>query len=298
MIKRGDKLYGYVYITTNEINGKQYIGKKVSPRFVPSYKGSGEILLKAIAKYGKENFSTSILQEYESKEDLEAGERKWIAHFNAVESKQFYNISRGGNGFDLGITKELLGEERYQEYIKNLSNGVKQSYDSVPGLRELRSQQLKERRPYMHNTEDGKRRHKEAMQRIRENRTEEEKAAIVAKQLATYHSRYAEHSVWENKTHPWTGKHHSEATKKKLAEYGKKLTGTANPNAKPGYITYNNEVVFSFSLKRDAYDYLRSVGLTKAERGSMSHGEVIKGYQIHTKSATTIESLSKEGQVE
>lgn len=47
--------YGYIYKTTNLINGKIYIGQYKSNLFDSQYKGSGVILRKAFAKYGKEN---------------------------------------------------------------------------------------------------------------------------------------------------------------------------------------------------------------------------------------------------
>ena len=49
-------MYGYVYITTNKITGKQYIGKHRAKKFDSSYKGSGKYLLRAFNKYGKDNF--------------------------------------------------------------------------------------------------------------------------------------------------------------------------------------------------------------------------------------------------
>lgn len=35
------KYFGYIYITTNTINGKQYIGQHISDTFDKNYKGSG-----------------------------------------------------------------------------------------------------------------------------------------------------------------------------------------------------------------------------------------------------------------
>ena len=53
--------YGYIYKTTNLINGKIYIGQHKSNLFDSQYKGSGVILRKAFAKYGKENFKVEII---------------------------------------------------------------------------------------------------------------------------------------------------------------------------------------------------------------------------------------------
>ena len=36
-------MYGYIYITTNLINGMKYIGKHKASMFDPAYKGSGKV---------------------------------------------------------------------------------------------------------------------------------------------------------------------------------------------------------------------------------------------------------------
>ena len=41
-------MYGYIYETTNLINGKKYIGKHKADCFDKSYIGSGTILTRAI----------------------------------------------------------------------------------------------------------------------------------------------------------------------------------------------------------------------------------------------------------
>lgn len=92
-------MIGYIYLTTNLINNKKYIGLHQAEKFEPErYLGSGLTIVKAIKAYGKENFSCELLESCDSLEDLNAAEKKWIAFYDAVESKEFYNIAAGGRG--------------------------------------------------------------------------------------------------------------------------------------------------------------------------------------------------------
>ena len=53
--------YGFVYITTNKINGKKYIGQRTYKKAGwEKYLGSGKLLRKAISRYGVENFEKEI----------------------------------------------------------------------------------------------------------------------------------------------------------------------------------------------------------------------------------------------
>ena len=55
-------MYGYIYITTNKLDGRKYIGKKKSEIFLGNkYLGSGVHLECAVKKYGKENFSVDFI---------------------------------------------------------------------------------------------------------------------------------------------------------------------------------------------------------------------------------------------
>ncbi len=86
---------GYIYLTTNTINGKQYIGKKTSSKFLgTSYLGSGRYLQNAVKTYGKENFTVELLECVDNKEDLTARELYWIDKYNAVKNEMFYNQTR------------------------------------------------------------------------------------------------------------------------------------------------------------------------------------------------------------
>lgn len=89
--------YGYIYKTTNLINGKSYIGQHKSKIFESTkYIGSGKFLNQAFKKYGKENFKCELLEWCENKDELNEKEKYWIKQYNAVENSNFYNIAPGG----------------------------------------------------------------------------------------------------------------------------------------------------------------------------------------------------------
>jgi hypothetical protein len=87
-----------IYETINLINGKRYIGKDTHND--SEYLGSGRILTKAIAKYGKENFKKIILECCNSIEELNSREKHWIKTTNAQKSVMYYNVGEGGEGGD------------------------------------------------------------------------------------------------------------------------------------------------------------------------------------------------------
>lgn len=119
-------MYGFVYITTNHVNGKQYIGQKKYDKSNKwkSYLGSGIILKRAIKKYGECNFSKEIIEECETKETLDEREKYWIDYYNAVDRDDFYNIASGGDGGNTiaGYSEEQM--EQYKEYKRKLHKKV------------------------------------------------------------------------------------------------------------------------------------------------------------------------------
>lgn len=141
--------YGYVYLTTNLINNKKYIGQHKSNKFDESYKGSGKRLQSAIEKYGWENFKCEILEWAESKEHLNDLEKLYISLNNAVESDNFYNLIRGGLGdsesglkfINDGIHNKKVKEDEIDEY---LSNGYKLGRTS-PDLNTIKKRSLSNR---------------------------------------------------------------------------------------------------------------------------------------------------------
>ena len=98
-------MYGFIYLTTNKLNDKKYIGMcKNTHR--ENYIGSGKLLKQAIKKYGKENFERTVLQECQTFEELSASEIYWIKFYNGVEDSNFYNLTSGGFGGNSEYLKE------------------------------------------------------------------------------------------------------------------------------------------------------------------------------------------------
>ena len=97
-IKRIKGLYGFIYVTTNLINGRKYVGqtKRDKKGNWKSYLGSGTILKLAIKKYGRENFHREIIDIAFNKNELNYLERYYTILFNSVEDNTWYNIIYGG----------------------------------------------------------------------------------------------------------------------------------------------------------------------------------------------------------
>lgn len=94
-------MYGYIYKTTNLINGKIYIGQKKSTEFLGNkYLGSGKYLKCAIQHYGENNFIVELLAIAESKDMLDELEILYIAKYGSTKHSVGYNITAGAVGGD------------------------------------------------------------------------------------------------------------------------------------------------------------------------------------------------------
>ena len=108
------------------------------PNIWKTYIGSGHALQNAIKKYGKENFQKVIISFANSDDELNQQEMDLINFLNAVEDKNYYNISNGlycnpwtnktkeeqeviKIKIRLKSRKNILSEEEYYKYINNLS---------------------------------------------------------------------------------------------------------------------------------------------------------------------------------
>ena len=108
--------YGFIYITTNMINGKKYIGQRRYYKGWEKYLGSGVNITRAIKKYGVENFKKDIIYIADSQKELNEKEMFYIDKYNALEDNNFYNIAKGGYSNPL--------EGKTDDEIKSIHNKI------------------------------------------------------------------------------------------------------------------------------------------------------------------------------
>jgi group I intron endonuclease len=110
------KIYNYVYLITNNLNGKIYVGKHSTYNLNDGYMGSGKLIKLAYNKYGIENFTKQILQFAETEEELNDLEMFYIKDLDA--KTKGYNLTDGGEG--------TVGYKMSEEAKHKISNFQKQ----------------------------------------------------------------------------------------------------------------------------------------------------------------------------
>jgi group I intron endonuclease len=94
----------YVYLLTNSVNSKMYVGKAYDPRLrwkshqKDALKGVKKRLYDAIRCYGSSVFELSILEECSSDQTALDAEKFWIARLNTMDPLCGYNMTPGGDG--------------------------------------------------------------------------------------------------------------------------------------------------------------------------------------------------------
>jgi hypothetical protein len=109
----------FIYKTTNLINNKTYIGIHQTENIDDSYIGSGLHFLRAVKKYGKQNFKREILEFCSSYDELLSKERVYVNE-DWVKDKSNYNLKTGGQ------SSGILSDESKMK----ISNTLKSKYAS------------------------------------------------------------------------------------------------------------------------------------------------------------------------
>lgn len=108
----------FVYLTTNLKNGKQYVGSHHTQNENDGYLGSGRIFLKAVKKYGKENFKREILKECDEIIEARKLEEYYINEFETLIPNGYNAAPKGGIGFK-GAFQSAYTKEKMSKAAKN-----------------------------------------------------------------------------------------------------------------------------------------------------------------------------------
>jgi group I intron endonuclease len=98
------KEFGVVYLVTNLVNGKKYVGQTVTgvekrwnDHVSGAYKKTPRFSLqRAIVKYGRESFTVDIIAADVPREQLNLVERVWIKVYDSMHRSKGYNMLPGG----------------------------------------------------------------------------------------------------------------------------------------------------------------------------------------------------------
>lgn len=147
-------MFYYLYKITNLVNGKIYVGVHKTSDLNDGYMGSGKVILRALKRYGTNNFKKEILEQFDCAEAMFAREKEIVTE-EFLARKDTYNLRRGGfGGFDhinktnknlygkngqpgfgaenLSSGKEMIirlkAAGRYEKYAKDMAHTIKETY--------------------------------------------------------------------------------------------------------------------------------------------------------------------------
>ncbi len=90
-------MHHILYKTTNQLNGRFYVGVHSTENLDDGYLGSGHLIRRAIKKHGSENFIREILSSHEDAASAFEAERE-LVNERFIQHPLCYNMSTGGCG--------------------------------------------------------------------------------------------------------------------------------------------------------------------------------------------------------
>lgn len=102
MAESDSKPYGVIYLVTNKVTGKVYVGQTIMS-LAARWKGhcnagKSSRLWLSIQAHGRENFTVEQIDAALDKQELDNLERFYIAVYEATNKETGYNFERGGAG--------------------------------------------------------------------------------------------------------------------------------------------------------------------------------------------------------
>ena len=297
--------YGFIYITTNLVNGKRYIGQRkfygTSKITWQDYLGSGTVLKRAINKYGEENFQKIILNIAYNENDLNQLETQYIKDYNAVVSKDFYNLASGGHGgntlagkteeemiqfkrkvskANAGINSAWYGKHHTQEEIEKIRNWNKGKIVSDETKLKMSNTQKTTESNFKgkHHSEEAKRKMSES--RKGRHLSDENKRKLIESHLG----KVTPDDVRQKISLSNRGKIKSIETREKISKANKgKLAGKKHPFAKSVFCIDTDEkfdTILDASIKYNVDN--SSIGkCCKSQNKCKYAGKLVDGTKLH-----------------
>ena len=212
-----EKKFNYVYLTTNLINGHQYVGDRscdCDPNNDTKYIGSGRPYLQnAIREYGKDNFKKEILEYFSTKQDAFEAQEKYIIKYDTL-APNGYNLSPKG-----GLNVRGCHSDETKEKIK-ISNINKHNEKKGKSFEELYGEEkAKEIRAKISKSHDGKKHTDDSRKKMSESK--KGKPAWNKNKKASNETiikiKIARKKQSEQNGEYWSGKKRSEETKLKIS---------------------------------------------------------------------------------
>lgn len=207
--------YGFIYITTNLVNGKKYLGQKRFSEGWEEYLGSGHTFKKALKKYGRENFSRKIVCVCNSEEELNKAEYDLSVFLDVVNSDDWYNLCYGGGSVS-GYKHTEEEKQKISESLKGKYTGKKSSFYGKHHTEETKAKI------------SGANKGKVVSDETRKKLSEANKGKTISEE-----SKRKMSDALKGENCYLYGKHRSEETKNKISETLKgKFVGENHPNAR------------------------------------------------------------------
>ena len=132
-------MYGYIYMTTNSIDSSIYIGKKALPKFRPSYHGAGKYIKLMRDQYGDDIFTTVMLAEANSPEELNSLEKEYISKYKKKYGDSCINVANGGDG---GNTFEYASDSDKKIFSETMTKINKERTNMIKFKEQARARMI------------------------------------------------------------------------------------------------------------------------------------------------------------
>lgn len=241
-----------VYLITNKLNNKKYVGQVISSKgYLKRYSEhiyeslhtstnplrenhSKTCLHKAIKKYGVKNFEIKLIEDNIDENDIDNRESYWISYYNSFIKDGGYNMTTGGQG--------IHNYKFDEKTLENISQKVKSYW------------------------RDLKENHRDDYDKWCQHLSDINKDKVVSEETREKLSEYAKQRIGE--LNHFYGKQHKESTKKAISESNSKRVGM---------FSLDNELLREFSSIYEATNYLIENNITKNKNASSRISKICRG---------------------